>query len=160
MLLPLIYASWRRLWRRRAGFCRPNPSVGWPERKLRPNNLYRLEASICYSILRWPNARCRGKPLPPQWAGFEFFDVFGPNNITRAPMMSVLARRFDDVKAGPAPFCNCSSRIAMGSPTAISAAISSMSTTWCGFDDVAVWRRLLFSACSTSHRHRAQFQGT
>src|SRR5260370_922221 len=43
-----------------------------------------------------------GKPLPPQWAGLKFFNVFGPNEYHKGTMMSVLARRFDDVKAGRA----------------------------------------------------------
>ena len=38
--------------------------------------------------------------LPPQWAGLKFFNVFGPNEYHKGTMMSVLARRFDDVKAG------------------------------------------------------------
>jgi ADP-L-glycero-D-manno-heptose 6-epimerase len=42
----------------------------------------------------------RGEKLPPQWAGLKFFNVFGPNEYHKGTMMSVLARRFDDVKAG------------------------------------------------------------
>src|SRR5437588_5807828 len=42
----------------------------------------------------------RGEQLPPQWAGLNFFTVFGPNEYHKGTMMSVLARRFDDVKAG------------------------------------------------------------
>jgi ADP-L-glycero-D-manno-heptose 6-epimerase len=42
----------------------------------------------------------RGDKLPPQWAGLKFFNVFGPNEYHKGPMMSVLARRFDDVKHG------------------------------------------------------------
>ena len=41
-----------------------------------------------------------GDKLPPQWAGLKFFNVFGPNEYHKGSMMSVLARRFDDVKAG------------------------------------------------------------
>ena len=41
-----------------------------------------------------------GEKLPPQWAGLKFFNVFGPNEYHKGAMMSVLARRFDDVKAG------------------------------------------------------------
>jgi ADP-L-glycero-D-manno-heptose 6-epimerase len=40
--------------------------------------------------------------LPPQWAGLKFFNVFGPNEYHKGAMMSVLARRFDDVRAGRA----------------------------------------------------------
>jgi ADP-L-glycero-D-manno-heptose 6-epimerase len=42
----------------------------------------------------------RGERLPPQWAGLKFFNVFGPNEYHKGAMMSVLARRFDDIKAG------------------------------------------------------------
>jgi ADP-L-glycero-D-manno-heptose 6-epimerase len=44
----------------------------------------------------------RGEKLPPQWAGLKFFNVFGPNEYHKGTMMSVLARRFDDIKAGRA----------------------------------------------------------
>jgi len=42
----------------------------------------------------------RGERLPPQWAGLKFFNVFGPNEYHKGTMMSVLAKKFDDVKAG------------------------------------------------------------
>ena len=41
-----------------------------------------------------------GDKLPPQWAGLKFFNVFGPNEYHKGTMMSVLARRFEDIKAG------------------------------------------------------------
>ncbi len=42
----------------------------------------------------------QGEKLPPQWAGLKFFNVFGPNEYHKGTMMSVLAQRFDDIKAG------------------------------------------------------------
>jgi ADP-L-glycero-D-manno-heptose 6-epimerase len=42
----------------------------------------------------------RGEKLPPQWAGLKFFNVFGPNEYHKGTMMSVLARRFADIRAG------------------------------------------------------------
>jgi ADP-L-glycero-D-manno-heptose 6-epimerase len=42
----------------------------------------------------------QGERLPPQWVGLKFFNVFGPNEYHKGTMMSVLARRFDDIKAG------------------------------------------------------------
>src|SRR4029077_20404326 len=42
----------------------------------------------------------RGEKLPPQWAGLKFFKVFGPNEYHNGTMMSVLARRFADIRAG------------------------------------------------------------
>src|SRR6202008_4880014 len=38
--------------------------------------------------------------LPPQWAGLKFFNVFGPNEYHKGEMMSLVAKRFDDAKAG------------------------------------------------------------
>jgi ADP-L-glycero-D-manno-heptose 6-epimerase len=38
--------------------------------------------------------------LPPQWAGLKFFNVFGPNEYHKGEMMSLLAKRFDDARAG------------------------------------------------------------
>ncbi len=38
--------------------------------------------------------------MPPQWAGLKFFNVFGPNEYHKGSMMSVLARRFDDIRSG------------------------------------------------------------
>jgi hypothetical protein len=73
--------------------------------------------------------QAKGLPLPPQWAGLKFFNVFGPNEYHKGAMMSVLARRFDDVR----PDASCNIQVpSRASPTAISGAISSMSTTWCG----------------------------
>jgi ADP-L-glycero-D-manno-heptose 6-epimerase len=42
----------------------------------------------------------KGEPMPPQWAGLKFFNVFGPNEYHKGGMMSVLTKRFDDIKAG------------------------------------------------------------
>ena len=42
----------------------------------------------------------RGDRLPPQCVGLKFFNVFGPNEYHKGTMASVLARRFDDIKAG------------------------------------------------------------
>ncbi len=42
----------------------------------------------------------RGEKLPPQWAGLKFFNVFGPNEYHKGSMMSVLARRFGEIKSG------------------------------------------------------------
>jgi ADP-L-glycero-D-manno-heptose 6-epimerase len=38
--------------------------------------------------------------LPPQWAGLKFFNVFGPNEYHKGEMTSLVAKRFDDAKAG------------------------------------------------------------
>jgi ADP-L-glycero-D-manno-heptose 6-epimerase len=67
-------------------------------KKLRPMNLYGWSKNL-FDIAVAERA-ARGEKLPPQWAGLKFFNVFGPNEYHKGTMMSVLARRFDDVKAG------------------------------------------------------------
>ena len=65
---------------------------------LRPMNLYGWSKHLFDMALA--ERASRGEQLPPQWAGLKFFNVFGPNEYHKGTMMSVLARRFDDVKAG------------------------------------------------------------
>src|SRR3954471_24755664 len=67
---------------------------------LRPMNLYGWSKHLFDVAVAERVAR--GDKLPPQWAGLKFFNVFGPNEYHKGPMMSVLARRFDDIKAGRA----------------------------------------------------------
>jgi ADP-L-glycero-D-manno-heptose 6-epimerase len=67
---------------------------------LRPMNLYGWSKHL-FDIAVVGRA-ARGEKLPPQWAGLKFFNVFGPNEYHKAGMMSVLARRFDDIRAGRA----------------------------------------------------------
>jgi ADP-L-glycero-D-manno-heptose 6-epimerase len=42
----------------------------------------------------------RKQKLPPQWAGLKFFNVFGPNEYHKGEMMSLVAKRFDEARAG------------------------------------------------------------
>jgi ADP-L-glycero-D-manno-heptose 6-epimerase len=42
----------------------------------------------------------RNEAMPPHWAGLKFFNVFGPNEYHKGTMASVVARVFDDAKAG------------------------------------------------------------
>ena len=65
---------------------------------LRPMNLYGWSKHLFDMAVM--ERVSRGEKLPPQWAGLKFFNVFGPNEYHKGPMMSVLARRFDDIKAG------------------------------------------------------------
>jgi len=67
-------------------------------KKLRPMNLYGWSKHLF--DLAVAERVARGDRLPPQWAGLKFFNVFGPNEYHKGTMMSVLARRFDDIKAG------------------------------------------------------------
>jgi ADP-L-glycero-D-manno-heptose 6-epimerase len=66
--------------------------------RLQPLNLYgrskqRFDLAIAES------ARARA-PMPPQWAGLKFFNVFGPNEYHKDDMRSVLCKTFADAKAG------------------------------------------------------------
>jgi len=67
---------------------------------LRPMNLYGWSKHL-FDMAVVGRAERREK-LPPQWAGLKFFNVFGPNEYHKGPMMSVLARRFDDIRSGRA----------------------------------------------------------
>jgi ADP-L-glycero-D-manno-heptose 6-epimerase len=65
---------------------------------LRPMNLYGWSKHLFDMVVA--ERASRGEMLPPQWAGLKFFNVFGPNEYHKGTMMSVLARRFDDIRAG------------------------------------------------------------
>ncbi|KWV59508.1 ADP-L-glycero-D-mannoheptose-6-epimerase [Bradyrhizobium macuxiense] len=74
-----------------------DPSVAALKR-LRPMNLYGWSKQLFDLVVA--ERAAKGERLPPQWAGLKFFNVFGPNEYHKGSMMSVLARRFDDIKAG------------------------------------------------------------
>src|SRR3984893_9337434 len=67
---------------------------------LRPMNLYGWSKHLFDMAVA--ERAAKGEKLQPQWAGLKFFNVFGPNEYHKGTMMSVLARRFDDIKAGSA----------------------------------------------------------
>ncbi|MBK5956765.1 ADP-glyceromanno-heptose 6-epimerase [Rhodoplanes elegans] len=66
-------------------------------RKLAPMNLYGWSKHLFDLALKGRQAR--GEPLPPQWVGLKFFNVFGPNEYHKGEMASLVAKRFADVKA-------------------------------------------------------------
>src|SRR4051795_2287022 len=69
-------------------------------RRLKPLNLYGWSKHLFDLVVA---ERCsRGEKLPPQWAGLKFFNVFGPNEYHKGEMMSLIAKRFEDAKAGRA----------------------------------------------------------
>jgi ADP-L-glycero-D-manno-heptose 6-epimerase len=69
-------------------------------RRLRPMNLYGWSKQLFDLAL--VDRLARREPLPPQWAGLKFFNVFGPNEYHKGEMMSLVAKRFDDAKHGRA----------------------------------------------------------
>lgn len=94
---PFIYASSAATYGDGAQGFRDDPSLS-ALKTLRPMNLYGWSKHLFDMVVA--ERAARGERLPPQWAGLKFFNVFGPNEYHKGAMMSVLARRFDDIKAG------------------------------------------------------------
>ena len=94
---PLIYASSAATYGDGEQGFRDDPSME-ALKKLRPMNLYGWSKHLFDMAVA--ERAARGERLPPQWAGLKFFNVFGPNEYHKGTMMSVLARRFADIKAG------------------------------------------------------------
>jgi ADP-L-glycero-D-manno-heptose 6-epimerase len=94
---PFIYASSAATYGDGAQGFADDPSLV-ALKTLRPMNLYGWSKHL-FDMAVASRAERREK-LPPQWAGLKFFNVFGPNEYHKGPMMSVLARRFDDIKSG------------------------------------------------------------
>ncbi len=69
-----------------------------PLRRLRPINLYGWSKHLFDLVVA--ERSTKGEKLPPQWAGLKFFNVFGPNEYHKGKMTSLVAKRFDDAKAG------------------------------------------------------------
>jgi ADP-L-glycero-D-manno-heptose 6-epimerase len=94
---PLIYASSAATYGDGAqGFDDDNAPAAL--RRLRPMNLYGWSKHL-FDLAVIDRVR-KGAKLPPQWAGLKFFNVFGPNEYHKGEMMSLVAKRFDDAKAG------------------------------------------------------------
>jgi ADP-L-glycero-D-manno-heptose 6-epimerase len=66
--------------------------------RLRPMNLYGWSKHLF--DLAVVERSMRGGALPPQWTGLKFFNVFGPNEYHKGEMMSLVAKRFGDARAG------------------------------------------------------------
>src|SRR5207247_8850937 len=67
-------------------------------KKLKPMNLYGWSKHL-FDLALLDRVENKQK-LPPQWAGLKFFNVYGPNEHHKGEMMSLLAKRFDEAKAG------------------------------------------------------------
>jgi ADP-L-glycero-D-manno-heptose 6-epimerase len=69
--------------------------------RLRPLNLYGWSKhAFDMAVARMV---ATGAPRPPQWAGLKFFNVYGPNEGHKGPMISVVKVKLDEVGAGLAP---------------------------------------------------------
>jgi ADP-L-glycero-D-manno-heptose 6-epimerase len=69
-------------------------------KRLKPMNLYGWSKHLFDLVVA--ERAARQDRLPPQWAGLKFFNVFGPNEYHKGEMMSLIAKRFDEAKAGKA----------------------------------------------------------
>ena len=67
-------------------------------RKLQPMNLYGWSKHLFDLAL--VDRYVKKDKLPPRWVGLKFFNVYGPNEYHKGAMASVLARVFDNAKAG------------------------------------------------------------
>jgi ADP-L-glycero-D-manno-heptose 6-epimerase len=94
---PFIYASSAATYGDGAQGFGDDPSMA-ALKALRPMNLYGWSKHLFDMAVA--ERLVKGEKLPPQWAGLKFFNVFGPNEYHKGAMMSVLARRFDDIRAG------------------------------------------------------------
>ncbi len=94
---PLIYASSAATYGDGAqGFDDDNAPAALG--RLKPMNLYGWSKHL-FDLAVIDRAHKHAK-LPPQWAGLKFFNVFGPNEYHKGEMMSLVAKRFDEAKAG------------------------------------------------------------
>ena len=66
--------------------------------RLRPLNLYGWTKHAFDRLVAGMVAQ--GGPAPPQWAGLKFFNVFGPNEYHKGPMISVVKIKHDELAAG------------------------------------------------------------
>ena len=94
---PFIYASSAATYGDGAQGFRDDQSLA-ALKTLRPMNLYGWSKHLFDMAVA--ERAAQGERLPPQWAGLKFFNVFGPNEYHKGAMMSVLAKRFDDIRAG------------------------------------------------------------
>ncbi|MGQ9371424.1 ADP-glyceromanno-heptose 6-epimerase [Azospirillum sp. A39] len=66
--------------------------------RLRPLNPYGWSKHLVDR--RVARAVLEEEPLPPQWAGLKFFNVYGPNERHKGDMMSVVAKLHPQLAAG------------------------------------------------------------
>jgi ADP-L-glycero-D-manno-heptose 6-epimerase len=94
---PFIYASSAATYGDGAQGFGDDPSLP-ALKELRPMNLYGWSKHL-FDLALADRVEKKQK-LPPQWAGCKFFNVFGPNEYHKGAMMSLVAKTFDDAKAG------------------------------------------------------------
>jgi ADP-L-glycero-D-manno-heptose 6-epimerase len=66
--------------------------------RLRPLNLYGWSK---HAFDLWVRRQlATGAARPPQWAGLKFFNVYGPNEYHKGPMISVVKIKHDEIASG------------------------------------------------------------
>jgi len=65
---------------------------------LRPLNAYGWSKHLFDRHVQ--RAVAAGEPVPPQWVGLKFFNVYGPNEYHKGTMQSVVAQKYPAVAAG------------------------------------------------------------
>jgi ADP-L-glycero-D-manno-heptose 6-epimerase len=68
---------------------------------LRPLNLYGWSKHAF--DLQVARLLAAGRPRPPQWVGLKLFNVYGPNEYHKGPMVSVVKVKHDEAAAGHPP---------------------------------------------------------
>jgi ADP-L-glycero-D-manno-heptose 6-epimerase len=97
MRTPFIYASSAATYGSGAGGFNDDWSAAALQR-LKPLNLYGFSKHLFDRTI--VDRFVKREKLPPQWVGLKFFNVFGPNEYHKGEMMSLVAKRFDEAKAG------------------------------------------------------------
>ncbi len=93
--VPFLYASSAATYGAGSGTFSDDPAQ---LDRLRPLNLYGFSK---HAFDRQVQARvARGEAAPPQWAGLKFFNVYGPNELHKGGMVSVVKVKYDEAAAG------------------------------------------------------------
>ena len=66
--------------------------------RLRPLNAYGWSKHLLDR--RVARRLAEGRPMPPQWAGLKFFNVYGPNEFHKGSQKSVVAQVYPHAEAG------------------------------------------------------------
>lgn len=67
-------------------------------KQLQPLNLYGWSKK--FFDLWALSEQAKGRPAPPKWAGLKFFNVYGPNELHKGDMMSIVSKNREKCAAG------------------------------------------------------------
>jgi len=94
--VPFLYASSAATYGAREADFSDRDDAGFLG-QLRPLNGYGWSKNAADQIFAARVAE--GRPKPPQWVGFKFFNVYGPNEYHKDDMRSVISKLFDTINA-------------------------------------------------------------